>query len=71
MSLPLFGPEAFGSLLVKVSKVDKKPQKHEDQIDAQDVREAEGSANGFRQRNAEDFGLVKYGNGLHHSNSFS
>lgn len=25
MRLPLFGPEAFGSLLVKVSKVDKKP----------------------------------------------
>lgn len=36
----------------------------------QDVREADGGANGFRQRNAEEFGLVKDGNGLYDSNSY-
>lgn len=42
---------------------------HEDQIDVQDEREADGSTEGFRQRNAEEFGLIKDGNGLYYSNS--
>lgn len=45
-------------------------QKHEDQIDVQEVREADGGTDGFWQRNAEEFGFIKDGNGLYHSNSY-
>lgn len=45
-------------------------QKHEDKIDVQHMREADRCANGFRQRNAEEFSLIKDRNGLYYSNSY-
>lgn len=45
-------------------------QKHENEVELQDVREADGRADGFRQRDAEEFSLVKDGDGLYHSNGF-
>lgn len=42
-------------------------QNHEDQIDVQEVREADGGADGFWQRDTEESGLVKDGDGLDHS----
>lgn len=44
-------------------------QEHENKINVQDVREADGGTNGFWQRNAEEFGLVEDRNGLYNSNS--
>ena len=34
------------------------------------MRETDGGADGLRQRNAEEFGLVKDGDGLYNSNSY-
>lgn len=48
----------------------KLTQKHENKIDVQEVREADRGTDGFWQRNAEEFGLVKDGDGLYHSNSY-
>lgn len=44
-------------------------QKHDHKINVEDVREADGGAESFWQRNAEEFGLIEDGNGLYHSNS--
>lgn len=53
-----------------MTKVDKKSQKHEDEIDVKEVWEADGGTDGFWQGNTEESGLVKDGNGLYHTNSF-
>lgn len=45
-------------------------QNHENKIHPQDIREADRGSNGFRQTDGEEFGLIKDGNGLYHSNSY-
>lgn len=45
-------------------------QKHEDQIEVQEVREADGGAQGFWQGDAEQFGLVEDGDGLYHGDRY-
>lgn len=44
-------------------------QEHEHQVELQDVGEAEREADGFRQRNTEEFGFVKDWDGLDHRHS--
>lgn len=68
---PLLGTETPRPLLIKMTKVDEKSQKHENKINVQDVGEVDGGADDFRQRNAEEFGLVEDGNGLYDRDSFS
>ncbi len=41
-------------------------QEHDHQVDLQDVGKAERGANGFRQRNTDEFGFIKDGDGLDH-----
>lgn len=67
---PLFGPESFCPLLVEVAKINKKSQKHKDQVDLKYVGKAERCTQGFRQGNAEELCLIEDRNGLDHSNSF-
>lgn len=44
-------------------------QEHDHQVELQDVGEAERGANGFRQRNTEEFAFIKDGDGLDNSHS--
>lgn len=44
-------------------------QEHENQVELQDVGEAEREASGFRQGNTEEFGFIKDGDGLDHRHS--
>ncbi len=45
-------------------------QKHENKVDMQKMREADRGTDSLWQRDAEEFGLVKDGNRLYHSNSY-
>lgn len=44
-------------------------QEHDHQVELQDVGEADRHANGFRQRNTEEFGFIEDGDGLDHRHS--
>lgn len=44
-------------------------QKHEHQVELQDVGKAERDADSFRQRNTEEFGFVKDWDGLDNCHS--
>lgn len=46
-------------------------QKHEHQVELQDVGKAERDADGFRQRNTEEIGFVKDWDGLDNRHSWS
>lgn len=60
-------PSRMAFLILELVRV--LTQKHKDQIEVQEVREADRGTDGFWKRNAEEFSFIEYGNGLNHSNS--
>lgn len=71
VGFPLFCAKPSTPLLEEVAEVDEEAQEHDHQVELQDVGEADRHANGFRQRNTEEFGFIKDGDGLDHRHGFS
>lgn len=66
----LLGTETPLPLLVEVAAVEKNSHNHENKVEVQEAGEAATSSDRLRQGNAEEFGLVKDGDGLYHCHSF-